>query len=276
LGLAAISYDSPEILSSFSRQHEITFPLLSDAGSATIKRYGIVNTVADAVIGPNRDDPAVAADIKKYVSLVNPNAGMIGMAFPGTFIVDRDGRVKSRFFEAFYRERNTASSLMLTLGGRAGSVAGTQISTEHLEIKTYPTDAAVAFGNRFSVVVEITPRRGIHVYAPGAVGYRVIALTLAPQPFVRVLESQYPASQIYFFKPLNERVPVYEGPFTLRRELLLESSPEAQATLRGKDGLTLTGALNYQACDDRVCFNPASVPLSWTLTLQPLITERPK
>jgi len=104
---------------------------------------------------------------------VNPNAGMIGMAFPGTFIVDRDGRVKSRFFEAFYRERNTASSLMLTLGGRAGSVAGTQISTQHLEIKTYPTDAAVAFGNRFSIVVEITPRRGIHVYAPGAVGYRV-------------------------------------------------------------------------------------------------------
>jgi len=71
-------------------------------------------------------------------------------------------------------------------------------------------------------------------------------------------------------------VPVYERPFTLRQELLLEGSPEAQAALRGKDGLTLAGALNYQACDDRVCFNPMSVPLSWTLTLQPLITERPK
>jgi len=198
------------------------------------------------------------------------------MAFPGTFIVDRNGRVTSRFFEEFYRERHTASSLMMALGGRAGSVAGTQISTEHLEIKTYATDAAVAFGNRFALVLEITPRRGIHVYAPGASAYRVIALTLAPQPFVRVLESPYPASQIYVFKPLNERVPVYQRMFTLRQEVLLEGSPEAQTALRGADRLMLTGALNYQACDDNVCFNPTSVPLSWTLRLQPLITERPK
>jgi Disulphide bond corrector protein DsbC len=165
---------------------------------------------------------------------------------------------------------------MLMLGGRAGSVAGTQISTEHLEIRTYATDSAVVFGNRLAVVLEITPRRGIHVYAPGASTYRVIALTLAPQPFIRVLESPYPASQIYEFKPLNEQVPVYQRPFTLHQEVLLEGSPEAQTALRGADRLTLTGALNYQACDDKVCFNPTSVPLSWTLRLQPLITERPK
>src|SRR6267142_6417588 len=76
----------------------------------------------------------------KHVSLVNPNAGMIGMAFPGTFIVDRYGRVTSRFFEEFYRDRHTASSLMMALGGRAGAVAGAQISTDHLEIRTYATD----------------------------------------------------------------------------------------------------------------------------------------
>jgi len=71
---------------------------------------------------------------------VNPNAGMIGMAFPGTFIVDRYGRVTFRFFEEFYRNRHTASSLMMALGGRAGAVAGAQISTDHLEIRTYATD----------------------------------------------------------------------------------------------------------------------------------------
>src|SRR5213075_1902898 len=41
LGLVGISYDSQEILAAFSAQHGITFPLLSDVGSATIKRYGI-------------------------------------------------------------------------------------------------------------------------------------------------------------------------------------------------------------------------------------------
>jgi peroxiredoxin len=42
--LAAISYDAVPILADFSKRRGITFPLLSDPGSATIKRYGILNT----------------------------------------------------------------------------------------------------------------------------------------------------------------------------------------------------------------------------------------
>ena len=80
---------------------------------------------------------------------------------------------------------------------------------------------------------------------------------------------------MYLFKPLNERVQVYEKPFTLVQQVILEGQPEAQAALRGKDSVTLTGTLDHQACDDKVCFNPASVPLSWTIPLRPLITERP-
>lgn len=53
----AISYDSPEILADFGKRHGITFPLLSDAGSATIRRYGILNTVVDEALGPNGKDP---------------------------------------------------------------------------------------------------------------------------------------------------------------------------------------------------------------------------
>ena len=42
----------------------------------------------------------------------------------------------------------------------------------------------------------------------------------------------------------------------------------------GKDSITLTGTLEYQACDDTICYNPASIPLSWTLSLRPLVVER--
>ena len=196
-----------------------------------------------------------------------------GIPFPGSFILDRQGRVTSRFFEDFYRERSTVSNILLKLGTAGSPVQGTQISTEHLELKTYPTDSGVALGNRFSLVLEIAPRPRMHVYAPGALDYRVIALTIAPQPFVRVLPVRYPASEIYFFKPLNERVPVYQKPFTLLQEVIPEVTPEAEAAFRGKDTLTVTGTLEYQACDDKVCFNPASVPLSWTLPIRPF--ERP-
>jgi peroxiredoxin len=273
-GLATVSYDSREVLAAFAKQHGITFPMLSDPGSETIKRYGILNTVVAEAFGPNRDDPAVKAAVQKYISVVNPTPNMAGIAFPGTFMLDRQGRVTSRFFEDFYIERNTTAAVMKKLGV-GGEVAGTKIATEHLEITTYPSDAAVAPGNRFSVALDITPRRGMHVYAPGAAGYRVIATTIAPQPFVRPLPLGYPASEIYHFKPLNERVPVYQKPFTLVQEIILEGDLKAQAALRGKETLTINGTLEYQACDDKLCFNPVSVPLSWTVSLRSLVMQRP-
>ena len=42
--LAAISYDAPEIITAFAAKHDITYPLLSDTDSETIKRWGLLNT----------------------------------------------------------------------------------------------------------------------------------------------------------------------------------------------------------------------------------------
>jgi hypothetical protein len=89
-----------------------------------------------------------------------------------------------------------------------------------------------------------------------------------------MLPMKYPASEIYHFKPLNERVRVYQKPFTLVQEIVLEETPQAQAAFRGKDSIRLTGTLEYQACDDKVCYNPASAPLSWIISLRPLVFER--
>ena len=275
LGVAVITYDPPGILASFSTQRGITFPLLSDEGSATIKKYGILNPVPELALGPDGDDPAVKAQVQMYVSGGTPQARTVGMAFPGTFVLDRQGRVTSRFFEDYYVERNTVSSLLLKLEQGGPPVAATKASTAHLDITTYPSDAIVASGNRFSVVVDIRPRSRIHVYAPGAKDYRVIALNIAPEPFVRRLAMTYPASEIYFFKPLNERVPVFQKPFRLVQEVVLEGHAEAQAAYRGKESLVLSGTLDYQACDDTICFNPVSLPLSWTVSLRTLVREPP-
>lgn len=279
IGLAAISYDPPDILADFSQRFGIRFPLLSDVGSATIRAFGILNTVADAALGAGRDDPVVLSDLKRYVSatgLLSVATITSGTPFPGTFMVNQDGRVTARFFEEFYRERTTASTIMLRLGTGAPPVAATTLSRNDLEITTYPADSVVAPGNRTALVVNISPKPRMHVYAPGASGYRVVKLTIAPDPLVRVLPVEYPPSQTYVFEPLNERVLVYQTPFTLLQEIVLEVTPEAESAFRGKTELRLAGTLEYQACDDKVCFNPTALPLSWTLAVQPNITERVK
>jgi peroxiredoxin len=186
LGLAAISYDSREILADFTRRQGITFPLLSDVGSATIKRYGILNTVAEEALGPNGTDPAVLADLRVYATAGTATERLRGIPFPGTFVVDRQGRVTSRFFEDYYWERNTTSNILMRAGIGSVPVQATQASTEHLDLRTYPSDATVSLGTRFSVAVDIAPKRGVHVYAPGAEGYRVIGLDIQPPTGVRL------------------------------------------------------------------------------------------
>jgi peroxiredoxin len=276
IGLATVSYDPVETLATFGKQHNITFPMLSDTGSAVIKRFGILNPVPEWALGPDKDDPAVQAEVRKYVSVVRPNAAMVGIAFPGTFMLDPQGRVKQRFFEDFYIERNTVANLLLKLGGQPdATVAGTKISTAHMEITTYPSSAAIAPGDRFSLMLEVAPHSKIHVYAPGAKSYRVISLEIEPNPQFRVLPLHYPPSETYLFKPLNERVPVFQKPFRLVQEVVLEGTPQAQAALRGKEDVSIKGSLEYQACNDRECFNPLSVPLAWTMTLRPLVIQRP-
>jgi peroxiredoxin len=271
LGLVGISYDAPRILADFSARHGITFPLLADVGSVTIRRYGILNTVVEEALGPNGADPDVRAAFAVYATAGEPSERLRGIPFPGTFIVDRQGRVTSRVFEDYYWERTTASTMLLRLGAAASPVPATRASTEHLELRTYPSDASVAPGTRFTIALEVTPKRGLHVYAPGASNYRAITLHIAPQPHVRTSAIRYPASEIYHFKPLNERVPVYRKPFTLLVDVVPDATAEGRRAFAGKNELVLSGTLEYQACDDRICYNPVSLPLTWTVGLHGLV-----
>ena len=138
-----------------------------------------------------------------------------------------------------------------------------------------------------SSILDIEPKPDIHVYAPGAevFGYRVVSFTLEEESFFRALPIEYPLSEIYHFVALDEHVPVYQAPFRIVQEIVLRGTPEVEKSLglapgrnlQGQvipdvetpDVLAVTGTLDYQACDDEVCFNPVSVPVSWTVALVP-------
>lgn len=248
--IAAISYDSVAVLSDFSARRGITFPLLSDPGSSTIKKYGILNTTVPAT-----------------------NRQTYGIPFPGTFMLNARGVVTSRFFEQAYEERSTVGSIMARLGHDVEGEA-TTVSSPQLTITSFVTDRTVAPGTHFSVVLEVRPARGIHVYAPGVTGYKPITLSVQQQPFVGVRDAQYPVSEDYFFKPLNEHVRVYQRPFRIVEDVVIEASAAAQTALKEKTSLTIDGTLSYQACDDRVCFTPQSIPLTWPVALRQLDRER--
>ena len=196
----------------------------------------------------------------------------LGTPYPGTFMLDRNGRVTSRFFEEFYRERNTTANVMLKLGTGLSPIEAIEGSTAHLKLYAYPSNPNILVGSRFSIAVEIEPNPDIHVYAPGAetMGYRVVSLNFRPVPHIRFEPMEFPESEIYYFEPLDERVPVYQSPFTLLQEVLVSGLPGVAQDLAQLDALTLSGTFDYQACNDELCFEPVSVPLSFTLDVDQL------
>ena len=252
IGLAAVSYDPVPVLADFSKRRGITFPLLSDPGSQTIKRYGILNT-----------------------TVPETNQQSYGIPFPGTFMLDTRSVVTSRFFEQAYQERSTVGSIMARLGNTI-DVQATKVTSPQLEVTSFATDTTVAPGTQFSLVLDVRPTQGVHVYAPGVIGYKPIALSVTVQPGVILHPARYPPSEDYHFKPLNEHVQVYQRPFRIVQDVVIDASPQGQTALKDVAALTIKGVLNYQACDDKVCFTPQTVPLTWTVTLRPLDRERAK
>jgi hypothetical protein len=247
LGLLAVSYDSTETLKQFAESRKITFPLIADPGSAIIRRYGLLNEGVD------------------------PKSRNYGIPHPGTFIVDRKGVVVSRFFEDAYQERYTTAAMLSGIGGASAFKA----TTPHLSMTVSLSDTAAAPGARLSLVADVTPAPTMHVYAPGKHTYQVIRLAIDPQPWLKVHPIVYPPSTIYHFKPLDERVEVFMRPFRLRRDVTLLATQEAQKLLGAMTAATLSGALEYQACDDTICFNPMRVPITFTIALNALDRKPP-
>jgi DsbC/DsbD-like thiol-disulfide interchange protein len=138
---------------------------------------------------------------------------------------------------------------------------GTQPLSKHVAITT-PSVTGTAPGEKVSLAVEMTPNPGIHVYAPGAKDYLPVKLTLKPQAEATAGKLTYPKSEMVHFEVLNETVPVYRKPFTLLQDVTLKKSLKPGSTV------TLAATLEFQACDDQVCFVPESVPVSWTLTIK--------
>jgi peroxiredoxin len=246
LGLAAISYDSVTVLAGFAKQRGIAFPLLSDPGSATIMRYGLLNT-----------------------TVAKNNRQVYGVPFPGTLMVDPQGIVTARFFEPAYQERTTAGSILVRLGNTIDVPAPT-VSSAQLDVTSFASDAAVVPGAHFSLVLDLQPLPGVHIYAPGVKDYKPIALSLQRQPGVIVGNVQLPRSELYHFEPLDEYVQVFQRPFRLVQDIAIDPSAAARAVLKDAPALTIKGELTYQACDDKLCFLPQSVPLTWTIGLKQL------
>jgi len=119
--------------------------------------------------------------------------------------------------------------------------------------------AAAAPGSKAMLYADVVPRPGMHVYAPGATDYRIVAFKLTAPDGVTVGAVKYPKAEKLVIA--NDTIPVYTKAFRLAQEIAIGGTVKPQP-------VTVSGTIEYQACDDQVCFIPASIPVSWTIDVR--------
>jgi len=129
--------------------------------------------------------------------------------------------------------------------------------TAHLVVTTSVVPDT-ASGRKVSLQVDVAPKPLMHVYAPGQEGYIAIVLTLDTDASFEAAKAKYPAGEKLFMPLLNETQLVYAKPFRITQAVTFRS--EAAPGPR-----TIKGTLRYQACDDKICYRPTSIPIEWTV-----------
>ena len=92
-----------------------------------------------------------------------------------------------------------------------------------------------------------------------------------------VLDGNGRATCRYFKEFPRERAStatVMRESFTWMTEAVIEAAPEIAEQFADVEALTLSGTLEYRACNDSICYLPVSVPRSFAFEFQHLDNQR--
>ena len=243
----ALSYDEPEALADFAAEHGITYTFLSDPDSEVISAFGILNTLI-----PPDDHP------------------WYGIPFPGAYVIDAGGVIRSKFFEGRLAIRASGDQLLRAVRGEPSVASEDALQAD--------PEAIGSSGEKGDVAVRVwTKARQL---PPGLV--TDLHIELAPPPGWHLYGEPVPDGMVATTVELDDR----DGSIFTLEPVLPEARPHVLAgtgeTLQvfepGADGaigvvvpflhngskrnenyeVTVSGLVRTQACDDTACSIPAT------------------
>ena len=239
--IAAVSYDSQDVLKEFAEKHGIGYPLLSDQDSAVIRRFGIFNA-------------NIAPELRAH-----------GVPHPVNYLIAPDGIVIRKYFVPNYQHRVTASAVVLREFGAVGEDAATvALRSGGLRVEIGLSGGKAFAGQEVSFFAKFELDPGWHVYGtPLPAAYTATSITFDDSKIVRQ-SFELPEAPPMKIAALGETLPVYDGSFQGRGSLLLKFPLDA-----GR--IVLSGKLCFQQCSDTTCEAPETVPFELVLTIDPFI-----
>ena len=155
ISIIGISYDSVNILKSFSNKYQITYPLLADINSEVIKQFGILNTTIDS------------------------DSKIFGIPYPGLFIIDRDMTVIKKQFEKSYAARPSIENILVTHFNKELDSNIHYFKNSYLTGSIAISDTLAFPAQILALVVKVSMKEDFHLYGnPIPKGYIPLTIEL--------------------------------------------------------------------------------------------------
>ena len=148
--------------------------------------------------------------------------------------------------------------------GLSGVSTSAQFQKPVAELTPPVEQQAIQPGQTVTLVLRVELPENIHVQSDKPRDPFVIptVLTLTLPEGVTVEEITYPESTDFLLEGWDEPLAVFEHEFTIAVRLALDADVSP-------GDIVVPGSLLYQACNDRVCFAPATAAVEWHLHVEP-------
>ncbi|MCP5042443.1 MAG: redoxin domain-containing protein, partial [bacterium] len=247
------SYDDREAIADFVSAQKIPYPMLSDVDSRGIREYGSLHTEVEPTDRP-----------------------VSGTPFPGTYMVDEDGRVIEKFFYDTYKRRDGPENMIDAALGEillSGDEPSQSFGDDDVRVTAtlHGAGGVLKQGAMRTLVVRFEIRDGLHIYGdPVPEGMIATRVEVQGPPGLVVEEAVLPATETLHLKGMDLDLQVWSGrvdiviPVYANAELLSEMRP------LDDDKATIEVTVRYQACDDDTCLFPRTEKLSLEVPMAPV------
>ena len=160
--------------------------------------------------------------------------------------------------------KGTAAIVLVLAAAAFPGVAAAQLGRPTAEVAAIAESDRVAAGGTVRVGARVSLPDRFHVQSDRPRDPSLIPTVFAVEPprGVTVTAIGYPPPQDFVQKGQAAPLTVFDHQFVVAAELRLDP-----AVPQGP--LAITGRIRYQACDDTVCYAPATAPVEWRLDVVP-------
>ena len=105
-------------------------------------------------------------------------------------------------------------------------------------------------------------------------GYIPVQWNMTAAPTFQAHAPVWPGARKLYLKAIKETLPVYKDRFRVVAEITMGTDAQVKPLLNPNGDVVVGSSFRYQACDDRECYLPETIPLTLTLHYTDLDRQR--